>query len=226
MTAIRPPLPYEIRMLTLVLLSDTHARHREVEVPPGDVFLYAGDLTTRGQLAAIEDFNAWLGTLPHRHKVMICGNHDLTFERDPDEAKRRITNAVYLQDSGVEIDGLKIWGSPWQPWFFSWAFNLHRGEPIAEKWRLIPDDTDILITHGPPAGILDWTFQEKAVGCADLLARVRQVKPKLHLFGHIHEAAGTEDHGGTLFVNASSLTEEEMRPAVVVTWDGGRMAVG
>lgn len=213
-------------MLTLVLLSDTHNRHRDVTVPPGDVFLYAGDLTNRGQFAVIEDFNSWLGTLPHRHKVVICGNHDLTFERDPDEAQRRITNAIYLQDAAVEIEGLKIWGSPWQPRFHDWAFNLDRGEPIAEKWRLIPDDTDILITHGPPAGIMDWTFREVAVGCADLLARVRQVWPKLHLFGHIHEAAGVVDDGGTLFVNASSLTEDAMRPAVVVTWDGERMTVG
>lgn len=212
-------------MLTLVLLSDTHNRHRDVTVPPGDVFLYAGDLTNDGGFDDIEDFDAWLGTLPHRHKVMICGNHDLTFENIPTEAKRRITNAVYLQDSAVEIEGLKIWGSPWQPWFFNWAFNRHRGEPIAEKWRLIPDDTDILITHGPPAGILDWTFRDRAVGCADLLARVRQVRPKLHLFGHIHEAAGVVDDGGTLFVNASSLTAEGMRPAVVVTWDGVRMTV-
>lgn len=211
--------------LTLVLLSDTHGRHREVTVPPGDVFLYAGDLTLRGEFDMIADFNDWLGNLPHRHKVMICGNHDLTFERDPVEARRRITNAIYLQDSAVEIEGLKIWGSPWQPWFFSWAFNLHRGEPIAEKWKLIPTDTDILITHGPPAGVLDWTLQEKGVGCADLLARLRQVRPKLHLFGHIHEAAGVTVEGGTLFVNASSLAGDVMRPAVPVKWDGEKMAV-
>jgi Icc-related predicted phosphoesterase len=211
--------------LTLVLLSDTHARHREVAVPDGDVFLYAGDITWRGELDTVEDFDDWLGTLPHRHKVVICGNHDWCFEREPDEARKRITNAVYLQDTGVEIGGLKIWGSPWQPWFFSWAFNLHRGEPIAAKWKLIPDDTDVLITHGPPHGIGDRCFDDRLVGCTDLLARIRAVKPKLHLCGHIHEAAGAVEQDGTLFVNASSLTEVGVRPATVVTWDGERMTV-
>ena len=211
-------------MLTLVLLSDTHARHRDAAVPDGDVFVHAGDITRRGELDTVEDFDDWLGTLPHRHKVVICGNHDWCFEREPDEARRRITNAVYLQDAGVEIGGLKIWGSPWQPWFFSWAFNLHRGEPIAAKWALIPDDTDILVTHGPPQGIGDRTVDDRVVGCADLLARIRAVKPKLHVCGHIHEAAGVVSDGDTLFVNASSLTEVGMRPATVVTWDGTRMA--
>ena len=212
-------------MLTLVLISDTHARHREVAVPDGDVLIHAGDITRRGELDTVEDFDDWLATLPHRHKVVICGNHDWCFELEPDEARRRITNAVYLQDTGVEIGGLKLWGSPWQPWFFSWAFNLHRGEPIAAKWERIPDDTDVLITHGPPRGIGDCCYDGQVVGCADLLARIRLVKPKLHLCGHIHEAAGAVERDGTLFVNASSLTDVGMRPATVVTWDGERMTV-
>jgi Icc-related predicted phosphoesterase len=122
------------------------------------------------------------------------------------------------------VFGLKVWGSPWQPRFFDWAFNLDRGPDLAAKWALVPDDTDILITHGPPVGILDRTFRGTETGCADLLARVKVVKPRLHLFGHIHEAAGVVETPDTLFVNASIGTERFTgRGAVVVSWDGERM---
>jgi len=210
-------------MLTLVCVSDTHGRHRDLAVPPGDVFLFAGDLSNHGQPHDVTEFDAWLGTLPHPHKVVICGNHDFHFERDPADARRRITNAFYLQDSGVEIAGLKVWGSPWQPRFFDWAFNLDRGPDLAAKWALIPDDTAVLITHGPPAGILDKPRSGGAVGCVDLLYRVEELKPKLHLFGHIHEAAGVVETPDTLFVNASIVTGRYGGDPVVVTWDGVRM---
>lgn len=206
----------------IVCVSDTHAHHWEVDVPAGDVLLHAGDISTRGTLEAVEDFDRWLGTLPNPHKVMICGNHDFCFERQPDEAVRRITNAVYLQDSGATVYGLKIWGSPWQPWFHDWAFNLPRGPELAAKWALIPPDTDILLTHGPPLGIKDVTVRGEAVGCADLLERVQQVRPKLHVFGHIHEAAGVFQTEHTLFVNACAGPGG--RP-VVVEWDGETMRV-
>ncbi len=212
-------------MLTLVCLSDTHGRHREVPVPRGDVLLYAGDLSNHGFPDDISEFNAWLGTLPHPHKFVICGNHDFTFERDPADARRRMTNATYLQDSGAEVAGLKVWGSPWQPRFFDWAFNLDRGPDIAAKWELIPDDTDILITHGPPAGILDQPRRGGPVGCVDLLYRVEELKPKLHLFGHIHEAAGVRETEHTLFVNASVGTRDPLGGTVVLTWDGERMSL-
>ena len=213
-------------MLALVCISDTHGRHREIPVPAGDVFLFAGDLSNRGDPHDVSDFNDWLGTLPHPHKVMICGNHDFHFERDPADARRRITNATYLQDEGAEVLGLKVWGSPWQPRFFDWAFNLDRGPDIAARWKLIPDDTDILITHGPPAGILDQPRRGGPVGCVDLLDRVQEVKPKLHLFGHIHEARGVLDTPDTLFVNASIGTGRFVSTPKVVTWDGEKMRAG
>jgi len=97
----------------------------------------------------------------------------------------------------VEIEGVRFWGSPWQPWFFDWAFNLERGEEIRAKWELIPDDTEVLITHGPPQGHGDMTSRGEGAGCADLLARIRQVKPRYHLFGHIHEGYGTSTDGVT-----------------------------
>ncbi|MCU0704978.1 MAG: metallophosphatase domain-containing protein [Fimbriiglobus sp.] len=209
--------------LTIVAISDTHGRHRELTVPPGDLLLFAGDLSNHGFPEDITDFNDWLGSLPHPHKVMICGNHDFHFERDPADARRRITHATYLQDSGVEVCGLRIWGSPWQPRFFDWAFNLDRGPEIAAKWALIPDDTDVLITHGPPAGILDKTSRGEATGCVDLLWRLQELKPQLHLFGHIHEAAGVVQTPDTLFVNASiGIGNRVGRGPVVLTWEGQR----
>lgn len=105
-------------MLTLVCLSDTHGRHRDTPVPAGDVFLFAGDLSNHGSPDDLDDFDDWLGTLPHPHKLVICGNHDFHFERHPADARRRITNAVYLEDSGASAAGLTMWGSPWQPRFF------------------------------------------------------------------------------------------------------------
>jgi len=213
-------------MLTIVCVSDTHGRHRELTVPPGDVFLFAGDLSNHGQPDDVSDFDDWLGTLPHPHKIIICGNHDFLFERDPADAQRRITNAIYLQDSGVEIAGLKVWGSPWQPRFFDWAFNLDRGPDIAAKWALIPNDTDILITHGPPACILDMTRRGDPAGCVDLLSRVEELKPKLHLFGHIHEAAGIVETPHTLFVNASIGDGRHTDTPKVVTWDREKMRIG
>ncbi len=190
--------------MKIVCISDTHSRHDLTEVPDGDILVHAGDITVRGSLDDVESFDRWLGTLPHRYKVVICGNHDFCFQKAPSEARARITNAIYLEDSGCEIEGLKFYGSPWQPWFGGWAFNLPRGDALAAVWSLIPTGLDVLITHGPPEGILDLTRHGEAVGCRDLLDRVLEVQPRLHVFGHIHEAAGQRIVEGITFVNAST----------------------
>ncbi len=198
--------------IKLVLISDTHNLHDRLDVPKGDILLFAGDMADRGTLDEVTDFNRFLGTLPHKHKVIICGNHDFAFERQPAEAQALITNATYLQDSEITVEGIKIYGSPWQPWFHNWAFNLQRGAELKEKWDLVPEDTDILITHGPPMGILDKIWTGKPVGDEELTKRVEMVQPKLHMFGHIHEAAGHTQIGRTLFVNAS------MAPSPLSKW--------
>jgi Icc-related predicted phosphoesterase len=192
--------------MRIVCISDTHARHAGLVVPDGDVLVHAGDLTRRGSEKDVRAFDDWLRTLPHRHKVVIAGNHDFCFE-NRDDARTWITAAHYLQDSGVTLDGVRFWGSPWQPRFFDWAFNLDRGASLRAKWNLIPAGTDVLITHGPPEGILDRCADGQEVGCADLLDAVRRVRPKLHVFGHIHEAYGRVDRG-TVFVNASTCNLE------------------
>lgn len=199
--------------MRIVVLSDTHGLHGLISaIPDGDVLIHAGDLVGRGALTEVAEFFAWYGSLPHAHKIVIAGNHDWGFERQPTLAEGLVPTGVrYLRDSGVTIDGVKFWGSPWQPWFYNWAFNLLRGPEIAAKWALIPDDTNVLITHGPPRGILDLTngYPAEHVGCDDLLARIDHLSQlRLHAFGHIHEGYGQEQHGAVRYVNASICTAD------------------
>lgn len=192
--------------MRVVLLSDTHSRHDEIVVPDGDLLIHAGDFTKRGRRPEIEAFDRWLGTLPHPHKVVIAGNHDFAFENEPAAARSWITNATYLQDEGGTFAGLKIWGSPWTPRFFDWAFNLDRGEPLRRVWDRIPAGLDVVVTHGPPRGILDRCSNGDHAGCDDLRDAIERVKPRLHVFGHIHEAYGKREQDGIGYVNACSCT--------------------
>jgi len=190
--------------LRLVLLSDTHGSHPQLSLPSGDVLVHAGDFSRyRDGWAELGSFCDWLRAQPHRHKVLVAGNHDFCFERHGAEARRFTSGIHYLEDEGVELDGLRFYGSPWQPTFFNWAFNLPRGAALAEKWGRIPASTDVLVTHGPPLGILDRVHDGQRVGCADLLSAVERVAPLLHTFGHIHESGGVEQRGEQRFVNAS-----------------------
>ena len=189
--------------MRIVCVSDTHGRHRLTTVPDGDILVHAGDLTGDGSLEDVEEFDRWLGTLPHPHKVVICGNHDWCFQNQPAEARARITHATYLEDSGCEIAGLKFYGSPWTLLFFDWAFMLSEPE-LAEKWAAIPPGLDVLVTHGPAHGILDMTNRGEHAGSVTLADCMRAVAPRLHVFGHIHEAAGRTDLDGTTHLNAST----------------------
>ena len=206
--------------MRIVCLSDTHGFHVGLDVPDGDLLLHAGDATKHGSLEEVAAFNGFLGTLPHPHKVVIAGNHDWAFEKEPVLARDLITNACYLEDEEAVVAGVRIWGSPWQPWFYDWAFNLERGPALREKWDLIPTGTDVLLTHGPPLGHGDRTTSGHPEGCADLLEAIRRVRPRLHVFGHIHEGYGQTREGDTLCVNASTCTVayRPTNPPVVVDW--------
>jgi len=192
--------------LRIVCLSDTHGLHSQLEVPEGDILLHGGDLTRMGQLDQLSEAADWLRSLPHRYKIVIAGNHDFCLEQQPQKAEALLAGLTYLKDQLCHCEGLKIYGSPWQPWFHDWAFNLRRGEPLRKVWAQIPTETDIVITHGPPQGILDRCYDGREVGCQDLLERLEVVRPRLHVFGHIHEAYGQRQVEGTLFVNASNRT--------------------
>lgn len=202
--------------MKIVCVSDTHLRH-DFKVPDGDLLIHAGDLTMKGDRTETERALLWLASLPHRHKVFIAGNHDFYFQSHPAEARALIqtkvdAGLVYLQDSEATVGGLRIYGSPWQPWFYDWAFNLKRGPEIREKWRLIPEGLDILVTHGPPHGILDWNSDGRRVGCEELLKAIEEKTPRYHIFGHIHEASGTSfaSHR-TKFVNAC-ICDKDYKP--------------
>jgi Icc-related predicted phosphoesterase len=198
----RSTSPY--RVIRLVL-SDTHLLHRSIDVPGADILIHAGDFTMFGKsLHAIVDFNAWLGELPHRHKIVVPGNHEFLLEADP--VKRSLlSNATVLIDEGIEIDGLRIWGSPVTP-LYSGAFGLSAAGDRRQLYAQIPKDTDVLITHGPPYGILD-SAPGSGVhsGCQELLDAVMRIHPKLHVFGHVHGAHGIFETSQTTFVNAAML---------------------
>jgi Icc-related predicted phosphoesterase len=189
--------------ISIVAISDTHGFHESVDIPAGDILIHAGDLTRHGEMGDVEEFNDFLNGLPHPVKIVIAGNHDFCFEQDPETCRTHLTNAIYLQDQAVTVEGILFYGSPWQPWFFDWAFNLQRGPEIRAKWDLIPEDTDVLITHGPPFGHGDQTIQGERVGCQDLLEVVERIQPKVHIFGHIHEGYGMTRNEHTTFINAS-----------------------
>jgi hypothetical protein len=148
---------------------------------------------------------------------VIAGNHDWCFVHEPRAARELLGDAIYLEDSEATVDGLRFWGSPWQPAFNDWAFNLTRGAAIAEKWALIPEGIDVLVTHGPPRGFGDRGPMEDRAGCEDLLRRVRQVRPRLHLFGHIHQDGGIWRDESICFANVT--TWECERPATVLDVD-------
>jgi predicted phosphohydrolase len=192
-----------------VTISDTHGQHEKLRLPAGDVLIHAGDISSKGKEDEAEIFLDWFAAQPHPHKIFIAGNHDFFFERAQPEHIRNIIppNIIYLNDSGITLNGFRIWGSPISPWFFNWAFNRHRGEAIRKHWELIPAGTDILITHGPVHNILDTTLDGTHAGCADLREKVLAIRPKVFICGHIHEAAGTLTEENILFINASVLNE-------------------
>jgi hypothetical protein len=197
----------------IVAVADTHLFHRGLVVPDGDVFVHAGDMCRGGDLVELRAAAEWILALPHRHKVIVAGNHDWAFAREPGAARAMFRGAHYLEDAELTLDGVRFYGSPWQPAFCNWAFNLPRGPELAAVWARIPHGLDVLVTHGPPEGFGDRTTVTSRAGCADLRARVAQVKPRLHLFGHIHQDGGVWLDGPTLFANVTTW-ECERAPTV------------
>eukprot|EP01120_Amphizonella_sp_Union-15-10_P010535 TRINITY_DN4235_c1_g1_i1.p1 TRINITY_DN4235_c1_g1~~TRINITY_DN4235_c1_g1_i1.p1 ORF type:complete len:281 (-),score=42.73 TRINITY_DN4235_c1_g1_i1:33-875(-) len=210
-----------------VCLSDTHGLldKREFDVPPGDVLLHAGDFTNTGEQRQVQRFSEWMESQPHRYKIFIAGNHDITldlayyrtkskrFHSKPfpaEEIKAAILankKIIYLEDSETTIcDGIRVYGSPWQPEFCDWAFNVNRGKEIKKYWDQIPNGIDVLVTHGPPTGHGGFCNNGLEAGCDDLLNAVQRVKPAVHIFGHIHEGYGVTEDKHTVYINASNCT--------------------
>jgi len=196
--------------MKITFISDTHTKHTHFTkyLQGGEVIVCCGDITSTGSISELVQFVNWYKLLPYNHKILIAGNHDFVFERKPLAAKDILINTdiIYLEDAEVSIEGIKFYGSPVTPFFFNWAFNRHRGTAIKKHWNKIPDDTDVLITHGPPHKIHDETTNRLHVGCVDLLKTVNRIKPKIHAFGHIHEQYG-QTRNSTHFINVSLLNE-------------------
>lgn len=198
--------------MKFVCISDTHGQIKDVILPDGDVLLHSGDHTSTGNIQQMSNAMYLLGKKGKKFKHVICiaGNHD-GLPQDHPEMMRRIckdNNIIYLQDESITIDGIKIYGAPWQPFFNNWFFNLPRGQALIDKWAQIPEDTRVLLTHGPAYKILDECPDGSLVGCEDLLARIKQL-PQLthHVFGHIHHSHGTKQVGQVTHINASTCTE-------------------
>lgn len=192
-------------ILRIVMLSDTHGNFPEV--PDGDVLIHAGDFCKTGNILEFPKFNAWMGTHSHKHKLLCAGNHDRALEWEPNLAKMFLGEVTYLQEESVTIEGVKFYFSPFQPEFMGWSFNIPRGSPeLKAKWAAIPDDTEILVTHCPPYGILDMNKKGEYCGCELLRERIKELEYlKIACGGHIHEAHGTLEKDGVMFVNASVL---------------------
>ena len=192
-------------MVRVVVVSDTHNGHRMLDIPDGDIFIHCGDMTNRGSAPELADVNAWLEELPHLHKLVICGNMDQRLEslKDRNARARFFPNCIYLEDEAVEIAGLHVYGSPFTPKFCG-SFQLADQHEADQKWSSIPEGLDILVTHGPPKGVLDVVDRDTHVGCPQLMRRIQVAQPQYHCFGHIHEEGGKQaTYGRTTFVNAA-----------------------
>ncbi|MEK6828783.1 MAG: metallophosphoesterase family protein [Nanoarchaeota archaeon] len=190
--------------MRIVFFSDPHGQHDILNLPEADIAICCGDISMSGTKTQVKSFLDWYSSQPHKYKIMIAGNHDFWFEPShprnrtllPGENPRALVpdNIIYLEDDTIVIEGIKIFGSPWTPWFHSWAFNAQRGDEIKKHWDLIESDTDIIVVHGPPSGThLERCRGGDMVGCMELSNRIAEVKPKICSFGHIHEAYGIDD---------------------------------
>lgn len=218
--------------MKIVFTSDTHGRLTKEHLPPGDILCLAGDILPNfsrnvsvdaaAQEHALRNLDTMLGETPFKHVIFVAGNHDWIFEVNKSLAKSVFKKCIYLEDSGITLEGIKFYGSPWQPWFYDWAFNFPKndgGKKAKEIWGKIPEDVDVLITHGPPKGILDqikpalgaWdscgTRSVEHIGCPHLAEKVELVKPKIHAFGHIHGSYGKKKVGETLYLNCALCDE-------------------
>ena len=214
--------------MKLTFISDTHNKHKLLtgDLPGGDILIHSGDISSMGYKHEIESFLTWFDKIDNYDtKVFIAGNHDWGFQTKPDQCRGLLTGyktVDYLEDEELVLyldgpngdkpeENIRIYGTPWQPEFYNWAFNLPKNGPgLQSKWNMIPENTDILITHGPAYGFLDDVEGGRGqhLGCELLAERIKEIKPKIHLCGHIHTGYGHYFDGHTHYFNASVLNEQ------------------
>lgn len=234
--------------MRICIVSDTHGYHNSVVMPSDiDILIHCGDSTINGEMWEMKNFLEWFSNQKAVHKIFINGNHEVQVCKKSlnstrsftqlmvdEHNKNFFTDIIYLENQSIEIEGLKFYGSPMTPEFFDWAYMYSRNGEGKEIWAKIPDNTDVLITHGPPETVLDsvrptWGYPSLFAGCPYLLERVAEIKPKIHAFGHIHSTYGTRrlanpKFSETLFVNGATCNERyvPVNPPIVVdteTWE-------
>lgn len=216
--------------MKIFAISDTHGKHEQVQIPEGtDMLIHAGDFSNT-KLPAMNSnevnlFLIWLEQQPVKYKVIIAGNHDTSIEsRFFTKKDFKDRGIIYLEHELIEIEGIKIFGSPYTPEYNNWAFNRARNK-LGRIWDTIPDDIDVLITHGPPKGILDSAARDRHVsehaGCSALLKRVLKIQPKIHIMGHLHDNQDNLNNGTfkfleykTIFANVSCVKDGDNLPFI------------
>ena len=220
--------------MIITLISDTHGKHNQItqDLPGGDLLLHAGDISSMGYQHEVQQFCKWFNNVEnYTKKIFIAGNHDWGFQNNVEKIMEIVNSyktVDYIQDETISVGDddkmVNIYGSPWQPEFYNWAFNLPKnGVELAAKWDAIPDNTDILITHGPAFGVLD-TVAGKMwdnLGCQLLTNKIKSIKPKIHVCGHIHSGYGYYFDGDTHFINASVLNEayQYTNKPITIDWN-------
>lgn len=212
--------------MKIAVISDVHNKWKKLQIEECDLLISCGDYSFTGEWDIIKRFHTWLDEQPAKHIISLQGNHEKEVEKNFEKAKALVAGicpAIHFIEEGlIEIEGIKIWCSAVTPFFHNWAYNRY-GHEIQPHWDKIPLDTDILVTHGPPYGILDTvnyadgTPKSEHLGCVRLYEKVLEVKPDLHLFGHIHSAQGELHRNGTSFYNAS-ICDEMYMPSNPVTY--------
>lgn len=232
------------RIATIGLLSDTHGKHRAIEkkfgIPQCDILVHAGDFSMLGSQEECMEFLNWFSALDVPHKILIGGNHEIWFDKGSERYARLFQfgkveavdfrgeipdNILYLENEEATVMGIKFYGTPVQPAFKGWAFNVARDEVREAAFSAIPDDTQFLITHCPPKGILDTTYKGEQIGCRELALRIMSLKKlKMHVFGHVHSSRGIDISGGLSYINASNVDEKYkpvFKPYVFEHFEGG-----
>ena len=219
-------IPDSIEKFTLVCISDTHNRTDSLIIPPGDVLVHAGDFTFDGSYKQVRHFTRFFDAQPHPIKILIAGNHDSSFDTEnyteiqahykkklenPHKIQSLISKYIYLNDSGTNIYGYNIWGTPWIRKHHKGAFSIEDKGVLESKRNLIPENVDILISHCPPKGILDKDNRGLEQGCEFMMNAVTRIRPRYHIFGHIHPGYGVMSWNDTLFINAS-ICDNWFRP--------------
>lgn len=218
--------------MKITFISDTHTQHKKIELPGGDILIFSGDFMSSGyRVYEAQSFLKWFSEQPYKYKIFIAGNHDRYCEINPEIFETLVDdyveqNVIYLKDDMIEVEGLKIYGTPWQPYFCDWAFNIPESDRLISLYQNIPEDLDILITHCPPYNILDKSHDyrngEEPLGSKELetvLLELGEHHPKIHCFGHIHGDGGNVLTDGTCYINASVCDENYNPINKIVTID-------